>query len=298
MPIHVEESPSLTPVDHYWKNHTVHSEPFTTPEESLKYLDWRFRQYLLFKEFMGLYEEHADEVILDYGCGPGNDLVGFLTYTRAKKVIGIDISEKALNLARHRLSLHGIPQSRIELIRISDSITRIPIESESVNYLHCLGVLQHVSDPKATLAEFRRVMKANSRARVMVYNRNSIWFHLYTGYVKLVVEEAFPGMTAQEAFPRTTDGELCPTARCYTPKQFTDMCNDVRLRARYVGGYFSTLELKCLRRLRKKALDDRKLAEEHKEFIRHLEYDENGYPRYQGKHAGIGGVYILDKAGW
>jgi hypothetical protein len=28
---------------------------------------------------------------LDYGCGPGNDVVGFLLHTNAKQVIGMDV---------------------------------------------------------------------------------------------------------------------------------------------------------------------------------------------------------------
>src|SRR5215475_4593523 len=96
---------SLTPVDVYWGEHTVNSVPFKTADESLKYLQWRSEQYPAFHEFMQLYGNHDDQVVLDYGCGPGNDLVGFLVYTNAKEVIGIDVSEKALGLAMQRLAL-------------------------------------------------------------------------------------------------------------------------------------------------------------------------------------------------
>ncbi len=49
-----------------------------------------------------------------YGCGPGNDLVGFLLWGHARQVIGIDISRKALELARRRLALHRIDGSQGE----------------------------------------------------------------------------------------------------------------------------------------------------------------------------------------
>src|SRR5437016_1773300 len=61
-------------VDRYWTAHTVNSTPFLTPKQSLRYLEGRFAEYPLFREFSGLYGAHVGEVVVDYGCGPGNDL--------------------------------------------------------------------------------------------------------------------------------------------------------------------------------------------------------------------------------
>jgi ubiquinone/menaquinone biosynthesis C-methylase UbiE len=83
--------------------HTIHSKPFITANESLHYLEECFKEYPLYRELMDVWGKHDDEVILDYGCGPGNDLVGFLAYSGAQKVIGIDVSKKALELASQRL---------------------------------------------------------------------------------------------------------------------------------------------------------------------------------------------------
>src|SRR5215510_3492022 len=80
--------PTSADVDDYWASFTVRAEPFDSPAASLAYLDWRFEQYPLFREFMGLYGDHERDVVLDYGCGPGNDIVGFLVLGRARKVGG------------------------------------------------------------------------------------------------------------------------------------------------------------------------------------------------------------------
>src|SRR6267143_6200541 len=106
-------------VDRYWGEFTVFAKPFRSTEESLANLEWRFGQYPLFREFMRLYGNHEDEVVLDYGCGPGNDVIGFLVHTRARKVIGIDVSSKALSLAARRIALHDIDPLRVDLIQIS-----------------------------------------------------------------------------------------------------------------------------------------------------------------------------------
>src|SRR5215510_15445790 len=138
-----------TSVDSYWENFTVYALPFQSAQESLEYLEWRFEQYPLFREFMQLYGQHDGQVVLDYGCGPGNDLVGFLAHTGAKKVIGLDISAKALGVAARRLALHDIDPQRIELIQTADSNTTIPFDDGSIDYIYCEGVLHHTSYPDA-----------------------------------------------------------------------------------------------------------------------------------------------------
>ena len=284
-----------TAVDRYWGEHTVNSVPFKTARESLKYLEWRASAYPLLADFMRLREAHDGEVVLDYGCGPGNDLVGFAVHTRAKKIIGVDISEKALELARGRLALHRLEPGRVELIHSADSVQTIPLDDASVDYVHCAGVLQHTSNPQALLDEFYRVLRPDSQACVMVYNRDSVWLHLYTAYQKMIVEGEFPGLDAHAAFSRNVDGVGCPLARCYRAEEFVAMCGAAGFRAEYVGGHLSETELQALERFRAEALGDERLAEEHRSFIRELATDERGYPKYRGKHAGVGGVYRLHK---
>ena len=60
------------------------------------------------------------KTVLDYGCGPGNDLVYFSVLTPAAKIIGMDVSQKALNIAKKRLKLHPSSESRAETVLVSD----------------------------------------------------------------------------------------------------------------------------------------------------------------------------------
>lgn len=284
-----------TEVDWYWGEHTVNSMPFKTQQQSKDYLEWRCEEYPLLREFMDLYGQHDRQVILDYGCGPGDDLIGFLIHTKAKKVIGMDISEKALTLAGHRVALHNIPSERAELIRISDAVCRIPVDDQVVDYINCSGVLHHTSTPDRILREFHRVLKPRSQARIMVYNRNSLWFHLYTAYDKMILNNAFPGLTLEEAFTKNTDGEKCPISRAYHADEFINLCRRTGFETEFLGGYLSRHELQLFQMLTEKALSDERLAEEHKAFLNDLMLSEKGYPVYKDKHAGIGGVYLLWK---
>ena len=280
-------------VDGYWNEHTVNSVPFVTARASAKYLEWRFEEYPLFRELSGLWGEHDGEIVLDYGCGPGNDVVGFLIHTGARRVIGVDVSRTALELTRRRVALHRVPTDRVELIELSDASPVIPLSDRSVDFFQCQGVLQHTSDPLSILRELRRVQKPGGEARVMVYNRDSVWFHVYTAYVVKLLEGRYADIPVEDAFQRTTDGPECPIARCWRGEEFVQLCREAGFEAEFLGGYLSRHELELLARHRDAAIADERLPDEHREFLSELELDESGYPRHRGRYAGVGGAYVL-----
>jgi ubiquinone/menaquinone biosynthesis C-methylase UbiE len=282
-----------TPVDSYWGEHTVRSAPFQTARASLRYLRLRAREYPLFERLMELYGDHRSDTVVDYGCGPGNDLVGFLVVGRAHRVIGIDVSRKALELARQRLALHRIGGERVTLIQVADGAPAIPLDDASVDLIYCEGVLHHASDPDGILREFRRILRPGAKATLMVYNRDSLWYHLYTAYRRQVLDGDFAGLTIDEAFQRNTDGEEVPISRAYAPDDFVAECEAAGFRTLSVGGYFATLELELFASLADQAMEDGRLAEEHRQFLRELQLSSDGLPQYRGRYAGIGGVYHL-----
>ena len=281
-----------TAVDAYWSDWTVNSTPFESAEESERYLEWRSVTYPLFRWLMDDYGSHQGETVLDYGCGPGNDVIGFLLYSGADRVIGLDVSAKALSLTRHRIGLHQIPEARYQLIQASDSRPAIALEEESVDHVHSLGVLHHTSNPGEILAEFRRVMRPGATGSVMVYNRDSVWFHLFVAYQRMILEGAYTGLSVDEAFARTTDGEDCPIARCYRPREFIDLVETAGLEATFEGGFYSRLELDLMETLFSKARGDRALAAEHRSFLRSL-LDPEGFPTHNGKYAGVGASFRI-----
>ncbi len=284
-----------TDVDRYWSGHTVRAESFANARQSKRFLEWRFDEYPLFREFSGLWGDHDGQIVLDYGCGPGNDLVGFALHTGARRIVGIDVSPRALELAGERLALHRIDPGRVELVLATDGEVALPLEDGSVDFFQSQGVLHHTSNPEAILGELARILKADGEGAVMVYNRHSVWFHLYTAYERMVVQNVFPGADVHEAFRRNTDGPECPISRSYVPEEFTALCGSAGLEAEYVGGYLSKHELGCLERSWDSAIADRRLPSEHREFLRSLTFDFEGRPMFDGRHAGIGGTYRLRK---
>jgi len=282
-------------VDAYWTGHTVNDAPFVTARQSARYIETRFAEYPLFREFSGLYGQHDDEVVLDYGCGPGNDLVGFALHTGARRIVGVDVSDTAIRLARHRLSLHGITEERVGIVRCSDAEAGLPFEDASFDFVSSQGVLHHTSEPEAILRELHRVLRPGGTGSIMVYNRDSVWMHLRVAWELQIRDGRWAGLTAEEAFPRSTDGEECPIARCYSGDEFTAILVEAGFEARYVGGYLSQIELRAMQESWGHAIADDRLAPEHAAFLRALRYDYNHRPMLGDRHAGIGGSYRIRK---
>jgi ubiquinone/menaquinone biosynthesis C-methylase UbiE len=284
-----------TEIDEFWSQNTVYAPQIHSAFQSRLILGWRFRIHPKFKELSGLYGDHDNEIILDYGCGLGNDLTGFAIRTGAKKIIGMDVSHKSLALAAHRLALHKIDVTRIELMQIQDGRPVIELADESIDYVSCQGVLMHTSFPEKILAEFYRVLKPNSKACVMVYSQPSVWFNLYTAYEQMIVRNAFPGMDIEQAFSRNTDGLDCPMARCFPVSEFMRMCEQTGFKCQFAGGYLTETEMISLNRYLRPALNDPALDDTHKQFLHSLSYDKRGFPVHQGYYAGVSGVYQLHK---
>jgi SAM-dependent methyltransferase len=293
VPITVYSPEQATAVDRYWNEYTVNSLPFTTTYESMKYYQWLIKSYPLLDQLMDFPRDRSGQVILDYGCGPGNDIFRFLILNNAVKVIGMDVSYKALELARQRLALYDVDPVRLELIQGADSLESLPVESESIDHINCAGVLHHTSDPGRILNEFFRVLRRGGTGNIMVYNQDSIAFHLNVAYVYMIILNKWSGLSVKAAFARSTDGENCPISRCYIPGEFMALCNNAGFEVSYMGGYFNTSELYWLNKYTRRALLDTRLATEHREFLRKLEYDMKGYPIFAGKYAGWAGVYRI-----
>jgi ubiquinone/menaquinone biosynthesis C-methylase UbiE len=293
----VRDDSGSTVVDEYWNRHTVHYRVgrFLSAKESESYLHRRNSEYPMFPELMDLYTDHAGRTILDYGCGPGDDTTGFLLYSNPSKVIAMDVSQTALGYLSHRLALHRFDRSRVELIRINDSVARIPLADESVDWVHCCGVLHHTTHPGEILKEFARVMKPGAEGRLMLYNRDSVMYHIWIAYAQLTVNQAFPGLTVDQAFTKSTDGPDCPVSDAWSPGRVLDTVEAAGLKGTFRGGYLSVAELDWLKNYGEAARHDERLAAEHREFANEVEVDGSGLPAWHGKLAGIGGVYAITK---
>ena len=179
----------------FWAANQV-GGPYYTMEESWTAL--RERQ-LLYPTLLNLMPiEHPGKIVLDYGCGPGHDTI-LLCQNGATDVYYYDFSPLALKITTDRLRIHGL------------SYRAMVFEERlaPVDHIHCAGVLHHTEDPEAILLGFRRWIKPDGEARVMIYDGDR----------------------------SATTQSLVPITLWWTEKQFTEMSNTAGFDAEYMGGY-------------------------------------------------------------
>ena len=101
-----ESEPGNEVVADYWTEHNVTSHLlFANTEESLEYFHWRNAQYYNYIDLMPV-SGYCNKAVLDFGCGPGHDLVGFGVYSKPSRLVGADLSSSSLAEANVRLKLH------------------------------------------------------------------------------------------------------------------------------------------------------------------------------------------------
>jgi len=97
----------------------------------------------------------------DLGCGAGWAARLARNEGGAARVIGLDFSRTAVELARRHT-----PQ----ILWIQADGTALPVADASVDALHCDGALEHFPDPDKGLAEVARILKRDGRAVILVPN--------------------------------------------------------------------------------------------------------------------------------
>jgi ubiquinone/menaquinone biosynthesis C-methylase UbiE len=288
-------------VTKYWTKHNVtNHHAFSSVSDSLDFLDWRNKCYLHYEDLMPTNTSDG-LTVLDYGCGPGHDLVGFAINSTPKKLIAADVSQTSLLEAKNRLHLHQKPCEFIDLNEMKNGF--LPLEDISVDLIHSSGVLHHMEDPSLILQEFRRVIKLDGRLQIMVYNYDSIWVHLYVAYELMINDHSFKNSilrkfglkkyykNLEEAFRSSTDGTHCPISRFYKSSEFLDLLENAGFSGVFKGASISNwMEMNKLNK-RFAALADRRLPKVHRDFLYNLSFDQKGTPLYNGHVAGIGACY-------
>jgi SAM-dependent methyltransferase len=100
--------------------------------------------------------------LLDVGCGPGNitaDLAGRLG---AGIVVGVDVSEEIIAMARSQFVGEENPNLSFEVANVYE----LDYADQSFDVVYAHQVLQHLSKPVEALLEMKRVLKPGGRLAV------------------------------------------------------------------------------------------------------------------------------------
>ena len=113
------------------------------------------------------FHESVGADVLEIGVGMGADHLEFARH-RPRRLIGVDLTLRALDHTRARLRLEeitpGLAQADAE---------RLPFADSQFDLVFSWGVLHHTPDTARACAEIHRVLRPGGRARVMVYHSRS-----------------------------------------------------------------------------------------------------------------------------
>ena len=107
-----------------------------------------------------------DKTVLDVGCGGG--ILAESMASAGARVTGIDLSEKALSVARLHLFESGLSVD-YRLISAEDLAEEMPVHFDVVT---CMEMLEHVPDPASTIAACARLVKPGGHVFFSTLNRN------------------------------------------------------------------------------------------------------------------------------
>jgi ubiquinone/menaquinone biosynthesis C-methylase UbiE len=92
--------------------------------------------------------------VLDAGCGPGTITLGLAQRVKPGHVVGIDAEDAQFEQTCSTAQREGL---NIEFLK--GSVYQLPFEDGRFDAVFSHALLEHLSEPPAAIAEFRRVLK-------------------------------------------------------------------------------------------------------------------------------------------
>jgi 2-polyprenyl-3-methyl-5-hydroxy-6-metoxy-1,4-benzoquinol methylase len=162
----------------------------------------------------GRVTETQGKVILDAGCGTGYGALGLAWANPGAKIVGVDLSEDSVDLARQRMAFWGLENCEFHAI----TLEALPSLGMQYDYINCDDVLYLIPDPIEGLKVMGSILSPSGIMRVN--------YHSATG------REAF--RLAQNAFGMLgmMNGAPCPEEVAMVRQTIQSMVPDVSLRAR------------------------------------------------------------------
>lgn len=105
--------------------------------------------------------ETKGRVILDAGCGAGFKSLILASANPGAKIVGIDLSEESVKLARDRLEYHGFDNTEFHVISVED----LHKLNYDFDYINCDELLYLFPNPAAALQAMKAVLKPDGIIR-------------------------------------------------------------------------------------------------------------------------------------
>jgi 2-polyprenyl-3-methyl-5-hydroxy-6-metoxy-1,4-benzoquinol methylase len=166
--------------------------------------------------------------ILDAGCGTGYTSLILAEANPGAKIVGIDLSEQSVHLAKERLQYHGFQEAEFYALKIEE----LKSLEQEFDYINCDDVLYLLLDPVSGLQAMKAVLKPHGIIRANLHSsltRSNI----------LRAQKVFRMMGVMDDYPQEMGISIVQeTMRALKEK--------VRLKAETWGQYFEVNKEKIL----------------------------------------------------
>ncbi len=111
--------------------------------------------------------------ILDAGCGTGNTSISLAKQFREARLLGIDMSNTSLSIARNTAK-----KEKINNLFFRQWDLMKPLQNEdSFNIILCLGVLHHTADMQRVLVNLQTMLKEDGELYLWIYGQHGRYHH-------------------------------------------------------------------------------------------------------------------------
>jgi ubiquinone/menaquinone biosynthesis C-methylase UbiE len=147
----MSESKTEAHIDRYLTGCSEYTSPYERKRLAEDWLEKEQRAYNVVADFKRRAVDPAGKRLLDIGFGNGDYSIAFAQ--AGAKVAGVEINGVLKEIAEDRLAEKSVTAD----LRLYDG-ERFPFTDASFDCLFSVSVLEHVSDPRAVLAEAARVL--------------------------------------------------------------------------------------------------------------------------------------------
>jgi ubiquinone/menaquinone biosynthesis C-methylase UbiE len=112
-----------------------------------------------------------DSLILDCGCGPGT--YGIILAQEGARVIGIDISTEAVQVAQGRANKKGV-----SFLSLVGDLELLPFDNDTFDICFCGWTLHHFPDINEVVSGFKTVLKHGGKIAIVEPNESNLLMRL------------------------------------------------------------------------------------------------------------------------
>ena len=138
--------------------------------------NWRWSWTAAYSFCTGVAPKTQAIRILDAGCGTGSSTDYLIHLNPEAEVTAIDLSEKALSVAKERCRRSGVIAKHakpVEFLQLKlEEATQLKGEFDFIN---CVGVLHHLPEPEAGIQALAKKLKPGGILHIFVYAELGRW---------------------------------------------------------------------------------------------------------------------------